>query len=87
METAFLGISKIPTANVEIHSFLFICSKIVSQCQKFVPRKAEFRVQTERFSVMQGGRKQNSYAIPVWSSKTVLEMIFVEYTSLTWRSA
>ena len=39
--TAFLGISKIPTVNVEIHSFSFICSKIsVSQCHRFVPRKS-----------------------------------------------
>ena len=30
--------------------FVFICSKIsVSNCHKYVPRKVEFRVQTERF--------------------------------------
>ena len=36
-----------------------------------------------------GGRKGNSYVIPVSSDKTVLEMVFVESTSFngscTWR--
>ena len=33
---------------------------------------------------MLGSRKRNSYVIPVWSGKTVLEMLFVESTSLIW---
>ena len=33
------------------------------------------------FSGMLRGRKGNSYVIPVWSEKTVLEMLFVESTS------
>ena len=33
---------------------------------------------------MPGGRKGNSYVIPVWSDKTVLEMAFVESTSFIW---
>ena len=30
------------------------------------------------FSAMLGGRKGKSYVIPVWSDKTVLEMLFAE---------
>ena len=33
---------------------------------------------------MLGGRKGNSYVIPVSSDKTVLEMVFVENTSFIW---
>ena len=33
---------------------------------------------------MLGRRKVNSYVIPVWSDKTVLEMVFVESTSFTY---
>ena len=47
-----------------------------------MPRKVEFRVQNERFFGNARGRKRNSYVIPVWSGKTVLEMLFVESTSL-----
>ena len=36
------------------------------------------------FSGMLGGRKGNSYVIPVSSDKTVLEMAFVESTSFIW---
>ena len=36
------------------------------------------------FSAMLGGRKGNSDVIPVWSDKTVLEMVFVEGTSFIW---
>ena len=36
------------------------------------------------FSAMLGGRKGNSYVIPVSSDKTVLEMAFVESTSFIW---
>ena len=45
-----------------------------------MPHKVQCRVQTERFSAMLGGRKGNSFVIPVWSDKTVLEMLFVEST-------
>ena len=31
------------------------------------------------FSAMLGGRKGKSYVIPVWSDKTVLEMLFWKY--------
>ena len=36
------------------------------------------------FSAMLGGRKGNSFVIPVWSDKTVVEMPFVESTSFIW---
>ena len=76
--------SKIPMVRLRSTPFLFICSKIsVSQCEKFVSRKVQCRAQTESFSAMLGGRKGNSYVIPVWSDKTVLEMFFVENTSFT----
>ena len=85
MATAFVGISKIPVVKVEIHSFLFICSKIsVSQCEKFVLTKFNVGYKLKDFSAMLGGRKGNSYVIPVWSDKTVLEMVFVESTSFIW---
>ena len=73
--TAFLGIYKIPTINVEIHSFFFLFVQ-------FVPSIVEFRVQTEKIFSYARSRKRNSYVIPVWSGKTVLEMLFVESTSL-----
>ena len=70
---------------VEIHSFLFICSKIsVSQCEKFVLAKFNVGYKLKDFSAMLGGRKRNSYVIHVWSDKTVLEVIFVESTSFIW---
>ena len=45
---AFVGISKIPMVNFEIHS-LFVLKIFVFQSHKFVPRKIGFREQTERF--------------------------------------
>ena len=46
---------------VEIHSFLFICSKIsVSQCEKFVLAKFNVGYKLKDFSAMLGGRKENS---------------------------
>ena len=67
---------------VEIHSFLFICSKIsVSQCEKFVLAKISVGYKLKDFSAMLGGRKRNSYEIHVWSDKTVLERVFLESTS------
>ena len=36
------------------------------------------------FSAMLGGRKGNSYVIPVWSDKTILEIVIVENTSFIW---
>ena len=67
--TAFLRISEIPMVNVEIHFFFLLVQK--------------FRCKLRDFSAMLGGRKRNSYVITVWSGKTVLEMLFVESTSLT----
>ena len=49
-----------------------------------MPRRIQCRVQTERFFGYARGRKGNSYVIPVWSDKTVLEMLFVENTSFIW---
>ena len=70
---------------VEIHSFLFICSKIsVSQCEKFVLAKINVGYKLKDFSAMLGGRKRNSYVIHVWSDKTVLEKVFLESTSFIW---
>ena len=67
---------------VEIHSFLFICSKIsVSQCEKVVLAKFNAGYKLKDFSAMLGGRRGNSYVILVRSDKTVLEMVFVENTS------
>ena len=56
--------------NVEIHSFFFLSVQ-------FVPLIVEFRVQTEKILAMLGSRKRNSYVVPVWPGKTVLEMLFV----------
>ena len=36
----------------------------------------------KKFLAMLGSRKRNSYVIPVWSGKAVLEMLLVERTSL-----
>ena len=71
---------------VEIHSFLFICSKIsVSQCEKFVLAKINVLYKLKDISAMLGGRKRNSYVIHVWSDKTVLERVFfLESTSFIW---
>ena len=70
---------------VEIHFFLFICSKIsVFQCEKFVLAKFNVGYKLQDFSAMPGERKGNSYVIPVRSDKTVLEMVFVEITSFIW---
>ena len=70
---------------VEIHSFLFICSKIsVYQCEKFVLAKFNVGYKLKDFSAMIGGRKINSYVIHVWPDKTVLEMVFVESTLFIW---
>ena len=69
---------------VEIHSFLFICSKIsVSQCENFVLAKISVGYKLKDFSAMLGGRKRNSYVIHVWSDK-VLERVFLESTSFIW---
>ena len=68
--TAFFRISEIPMVNVEIHSFSFYLFKTLGY-------------KIKDFSAMLGGRKRNSYVITVWSGKTVLEMFFVESTSLT----
>ena len=50
---AFIEISKIPTVNFEIHSFLFICSKLLfsidtSSC----PGKLNLRYKEKNFSAM-----------------------------------
>ena len=51
---------------VEIHSFPFICSKIsVSQCEKFVLAKINVGYKLKDFSRMLGGRKRNSFIIPL----------------------
>ena len=47
--TAFLQVSIIPMVKVEIYSFYFYLFKNLSPSVKSVPRKVEFRVQTERF--------------------------------------
>ena len=47
-----------------------------------MPRTVEVRVQTEKIFTMLSSRKRNPFVIPVWSGKTVLEMLFVESTSL-----
>ena len=50
--TAFVGISKIPIVKVEIHSFLFICSKIsVSQCERFVLEKVNVGYKLKDFQL------------------------------------
>ena len=65
---------------VEIHSFLFICSKIsVYQCEKFVLAKFNLVYKLKHISAMLGGRKGSSYVIPVWSNKAVLEMVFMAH--------
>ena len=46
--------------------------------------KFNVRYKLKDFSAMLGGRKGNSYVIPVWSDKTVLEMLFVGSTSFIW---
>ena len=49
---------------------------------QFVPGIVEFKVQTEKVFKRCQRVEKNSYVIPVWSGKTVLEMLFVESTSL-----
>ena len=79
--TAILRISKIPMVNVEIHSFSFYSFKNLSpSVTNLCPAKLNSAYKLKDFSAMLGGRKRNSYVIPVWSGKTVLEMLFVEST-------
>ena len=47
----------------------------VSQCEKFVIAKFNVGNKLKDFSAILGGRKGNSYMIPVSSDKTVLEMV------------
>ena len=47
-----------------------------------MPRIVELGYKLKDFLAMLGGRKRNSYVIPVWPGKTVLEILFVESTSL-----
>ena len=82
--TAFLRISKTPMVNVEIRfcSFLFVQKFLSPSVTNLCPRKVEFRVQTERFFGNARRKTTKFNVIPVWSGKTVLEMLFVESTSL-----
>ena len=80
---AFLRISKIPMVNVEIHSFFSFVQKFLSpSVTNLCPAKLNLVYKLKDFSAMLGGRKRNCYVIPVWSGKTVLEMLSVESTSL-----
>ena len=47
-----------------------------------MPGIVELRVQTEKVFKRCQRVEKNSYVIPVWSGKTVFEMLFVESTSL-----
>ena len=80
--TASLRISKIPMVNLEICSFLFVQKFQSPSVTNLCPAKLDVGYKLKDFSAMLGGRKRNSYVISLWSGKTVLEMLFVESTSL-----
>ena len=70
---------------VEIHSFLFICSKIsVSQCEKFVLAKINVGYKLKDFSAVLGGRKRNSYVIHAGLTRQSWKGFFLESTSFIW---
>ena len=70
--TVFLRVSKIPMVNVEIHSFfLFVQQFLSPSVTNLCLAKLNLGYKLKDFSAMLGGRKRNSYVIPVWSGKSL----------------
>ena len=62
--------------------FLFFEKFLSPSVTNLCPLKLNLGYKLKDFSAMLVERKGNSYVIPVWSGKTVLEMLFMEGTSL-----